>query len=48
MDRSRIVPFVLAGAALAGTALAHSRGLSETPAALVAVSVELDGQPAPP
>jgi len=47
MDPSRIVPFVLAGTALAGTALAHSRGLSETPAALVAVSVELDGQPAP-
>jgi hypothetical protein len=47
MDPSRIVPFLLAGAALAGPALGHSRGLSETPAALVAVSVELDGQPAP-
>jgi hypothetical protein len=47
MDPSRIVPFLLAGAALASPALAHSRGLSETRAALVAVSVELDGEPAP-
>ena len=47
MDRSRIAAFLLAGAALASPALAHPRGLSETPAALVAVSVELDGQPAP-
>jgi hypothetical protein len=47
MDRSRIVPFLLAGATLAGPVLAHPRGLAETPAALVAVSVELDGQPAP-
>jgi hypothetical protein len=47
MDRSRIAPFLLAGVALASPTLAHPRGLSETPAALVAVSVELDGQPAP-
>ena len=47
MDRSRNAAFLLAGAALASPALAHPRGLSETPAALVAVSVELDGQPAP-
>jgi len=43
---SRIAPFLLAGAALAHPALAHPRGLFETPADLVAVSVELDGQPA--
>ena len=46
MDPSRIAPFLLAGAALAHPALAHPRGLFETPADLVAVSVELDGQPA--
>lgn len=44
MDLSRIAPFLLAGAALARPALAHPRGLVETPADLVAVSVELDGQ----
>jgi hypothetical protein len=47
MDLSRIAPFLLAGAALAQPALAHPRGLFETPADLVAVSVELDGHPAP-
>jgi hypothetical protein len=47
MDPLRIAPFLLAGAALCGPALAHPRGLIETPAALVAVSVELDGQPTP-
>jgi hypothetical protein len=47
MDPSRIAPFLMAGAALAGPALAHPQGLPETPAALVAVSVELDGRPAP-
>jgi hypothetical protein len=47
MDPSRIAPFLLASAALAGPALAHPRSLSETPAALVAVSLELDGQAAP-
>jgi len=47
MDLPRIAPFLLAGAALAQPALAHPRGLFETPAELVAVSVELDGQPAP-
>jgi hypothetical protein len=46
MDLSRIAPFLLAGAALTPPALAHPRGLFETPADLVAVSVELDGQPA--
>ncbi len=46
MDRFRIVPFLIAGSALAGPALAHPRGLAETPASLVAVSVELDGRPA--
>jgi len=46
MDPSRIAPFLLAGAALAHPASAHPRGLFETPADLVAVSVELDAQPA--
>jgi hypothetical protein len=46
MDLSRIAPFLLAGAALAHPVLAQPRGLAETPADLVAVSVELDGQPA--
>jgi hypothetical protein len=45
MDLSRIAPFLLAGAALAQPALAHPGGLFETPAELVAVSVEIDGQP---
>jgi hypothetical protein len=47
MDPSRIASFLMAGAALAGPALAHPQGLPETPAALVAVSVELDGRRAP-
>jgi hypothetical protein len=47
MDASRIASFLLAGAALAGPALAHPQGLLETPAALVAVSVELDGRSVP-
>jgi hypothetical protein len=47
MDPSRIATFVVAGAALAGPALAHPTGLPETPAALVTVSVEVDGGPAP-
>jgi hypothetical protein len=47
MDPSRIVPLLLAGAALAGPAPAHPRGLVETPAALVAVSIELEGRLAP-
>ena len=46
MDRFRIAPFLVAGAALAAPALAHPRGLPETPGALVAVSVDLDGRPA--
>jgi len=44
MDASRIAPFLLAGAALAQPALAHP-GVFETPADLVAVCVEIDGQP---
>jgi hypothetical protein len=46
MDLSRIAPLLLAGAALARPTLAHPRGVFETPADLVAVSVELDGRPA--
>ena len=45
MDRFRIAPFLVAGAALASPALARPQGLPETPATLVAVSVELDGRP---
>ncbi len=45
MDLSRIAPFLLAGAALAQPALAHPRGLFQTPPDLVSVSVEIDGQP---
>jgi hypothetical protein len=40
-----IAPFLVAG--LAGPALAHPPALSETPSALVAASVELDGRAAP-
>ena len=47
MDLSRIVPFLLAGTALAQPAVGHPRGLLETPADLVAVSVEIDGQSTP-
>jgi hypothetical protein len=46
MDRFRIAPFVIAGAALAVPALSHPQGLPETPSSLVAVSVERDGRPA--
>ena len=46
MDRYRIVPLLIAGTALAGPAQARPRGLAETPASLVSVSVELDGRPA--
>ena len=45
MDRFRIVPLVTA-AALAGHAPAHPQALPETRAALVTVSVEVDGRPA--
>jgi hypothetical protein len=45
MDLSRVAPFLLAGAALAQPVLAHPRGVFETPADLVGVSVEIDGQP---
>jgi hypothetical protein len=47
MDRSRIVLLLLAGSVLGRPAVAHPGGLIETPAELVAVSVDLDGQPAP-
>jgi hypothetical protein len=47
MERLRIASLLIPGLALAGPALAQPRGLSQTPAAPVAVSVELDGQPAP-
>jgi hypothetical protein len=43
MDRSRIATFLLAGAAAAGPVVASPHGLLETPASLVAVSVEVDG-----
>jgi hypothetical protein len=46
MDRSRIGAFFVAVAAAAGAALASPHGLLETPAELVAVSVEVDGEPA--
>jgi hypothetical protein len=47
MEPFRIAPFLVAGAALAGPVLGHAQGLPETPAALVAASVEIDGRPAP-
>ncbi|HUL76541.1 MAG TPA: hypothetical protein VL691_04690 [Vicinamibacteria bacterium] len=47
MDRFWIAPCVVAGASLAAPALARPQGLPETPAALVAASVEIDGRPAP-
>jgi hypothetical protein len=47
MDRFRIASLLIAGAALAEPALAHPQSLTELPATLVAVSVELDGRPAP-
>lgn len=46
MESTRIAAFLLAGSALAATAAAHRRDLPETPAALVAVAVEIDGRPA--
>jgi len=46
MLRLKIASFLVASAGLAGTAVAHPRGLAETPASLVAVSVELDGRAA--
>ena len=47
MERIRVASLLIAGAALAGPAQAHPRPLTESPATLVAVSVELDGTPAP-
>ena len=44
MDRLRIAPFLMTLAALAGATPALPQGLPETAAALVAVSVELDGR----
>jgi len=46
MDRLRITPFLMALAALASATPALPQGLPETAAALVAVSVELDGRAA--
>ena len=46
MDRLRIAPFLMTLAALAGATPALPQGLPETAAALVAVSVELDGRAA--
>jgi len=47
MDRIRIASLLIAGVALAGPAPAHPQPLTESSTALVAVSVELDGKPAP-
>ena len=44
MDRLRIAPFLMTLAGLAGATPALPQGLPETAAALVAVSVELDGR----
>ena len=46
MEPYRIVPF-LAAATIVGPAWALPQGLPETPAALVAASVDIDGRPAP-
>ena len=46
MDRLRITPFLMALAALASATPALPQGLPETAAAVVAVSVELDGRAA--
>ncbi len=46
MDRLRIAPFLMTLAGLAGATPALPQGTLETAAALVAVSVELDGQKA--
>jgi len=47
MDRIRNAWLLIAGTTLAAPALAQPPGLPETAATLVAVSVELDGSPAP-
>jgi hypothetical protein len=47
MDRFGVASLLILGAALAGPTHAHPRPLTESPATLVAVSVELDGSPAP-
>ena len=47
MDRLRIASSLALAAGLAAPALPHPQGLPETPAALVAASVEIDGRPAP-
>ena len=47
MDRFRIASSLALAAGLAAPALPHPQGLPETPAALVAASVEIDGRPAP-
>jgi len=46
MNRFRVASLLIAGAVLAGPAQAHPQALTEAPANLVGVSVELDGSPA--
>jgi hypothetical protein len=46
MSRTRTLSLLAASAALIGPAYAQPQGLPETPAALVAVSLEIDGRPA--
>jgi hypothetical protein len=47
MDRYRVASFLVAGALLSGSALAHTRGLPETPGRLVSVSVQIEGRDSP-
>jgi len=47
MGLDRIAPFLAAAAVLTAPVLALPQDLAETPAALVAASVEIDGRPAP-
>jgi len=46
VSRTRSLSLLAASAALIGPAYAHPQGLPETPAALVAVSLAIDGRPA--
>ena len=46
MSRTRTLSLLAASAFLMGPAYAHPQGLPETPAALVAVSLAIDGRPA--
>ncbi len=47
MDPFRIASLLIAGAALAEPALAHPQPLTDSPATLVAVSIDIDGRKAP-